>query len=141
MGFAAPQNRLDGGNTESRIVSPLTVIEDSMETKKTSGGVVNYINVAPNNGLSGGFKIKTSMNNDDMMEGSGNEEISGSMYQPFETSNNILRRTTTTTVRTTPRTTTSTNRPQPVTQNPNIQVFARGSVVRNDFGTHIVLGK
>merc|ERR1711879_1104666 len=127
---------------------------DSMDTKKTSGNVVNYINVAPNNGLGGGFKKNTNMNNEmmenmnkDMMEGSG-----GSIYQPFETSNNILRisttastttttTTTTTTARTTPRTTRSTNRPQPVTQNPNIQVYAGGSVVRNDFGTHIVLGK
>ena len=58
-----------------------------MDTKKTSGNVVNYINVAPNNGLGGGIKKTTNMNsemmdnmNKDMMEGSG-----GSIYQPFET--------------------------------------------------------
>ena len=82
-----------------------------------------------------------------MMEGSGE-----TMYQPFDGSQNFLRAstttttttattTTTTTTTTTRRTTQSTNPPQPVTQDPNIQVYARGTIVRNDFGTHIVLGK
>merc|ERR1712183_1057266 len=124
--IAAPQN---GINTESRIARQASrealVVEDPKEA-----GVVNYINVAPNNGL-GNSLIKG-----EDFEGSGE-----SVYQPFVSSNNILRASTTTTT-TTPRTTRRTTiAPRPQTPDPNVQIYARGTIVRNNFGTHIVLGK
>ena len=117
-----------------------------MGNKKTSG-LMNYINVSPNNGLGNSVKNK---NSNDMMEGSGDM-----VYQPFNGSQNILRisttttttttstttTTTTTTPRTTPRTTERTNPPEPVTPDPSVRVYGGGAIVRNNWGSHLVIGK
>lgn len=148
--FAAPQNLANGINTEPRIARPAASLPADPGNKKAA---VNFINVSPNNGLSTSLKNK---NNDQELDFDGSGDSVESVYQPFNgnvNSQNILRisSTTTTTTTTTPAPTTTrapttrrTTRRAPQTArttDPTVQVYGNGALVRNDFGTHFVLGK